>query len=64
MEVNIRSWGTMEEATALVRMDQCWGRTREVTEGEQWVDSGSTLKVEQIYWKWDARERGKSKLVA
>lgn len=32
--------------------------------GEQWVGSGCILRVEQIDWKWDVKERDKSKLVA
>lgn len=31
--------------------------------GEQRVDSSCILKVEQMDWKWEVRERGRSKLV-
>lgn len=53
--------GDREKATALVQVLNAGSSNRG---GEQWVGSGCILRVEQIDWKWDVRERGKSKLVA
>lgn len=60
MEVKCRSWKTRAEVTVLIQVTHAASSD---SAGEQWVDSGCILKVEQIDWKWDVRERGKSKLV-
>lgn len=60
MEVKNRSWETREKVTALVQVVNAGVVTEEVSSGGFWV----YLTVEQIDWKWDVREKRKSKPVA
>lgn len=55
MEVKRRSWETRAEVTALTQVVELGVVATQASSG--WV-----LKVEQIDWKLDIRERGKSKL--